>query len=233
MLLDMTSGIELEMRDSLGEDLVKSGIRLLRKALDYGPLARDPEWFNDDENFAFCMQQTLYLQHGIVSEIKNLSADGTTLSFKSWKMRGPSRILLLAGWAFSKTEKRGEGDAHLAIDLRDAELTTSEAEQLADLLAANPKLTSVDLRGNESIGLQGVAHLTKFMSGLGRGVSHVPRSLCGVTPSNSVLEIPKEPGEVYLRILCAELVTHHTPSYALISSHQLSPALIKALISPH
>ena len=49
------------MRDALGEDLVKLGIRLLRKALDYGPLARDPEWFNDDENFAYCMQQTLYL----------------------------------------------------------------------------------------------------------------------------------------------------------------------------
>jgi hypothetical protein len=51
MLLDMAAGIELEMRDSLGEELFKLGIRLLTKALQYGPLARDPEWFNDDENF--------------------------------------------------------------------------------------------------------------------------------------------------------------------------------------
>ena len=78
MLLDMTSGIELEMRDSLGEDLVKIGIKLLKKALEYGPLARDPEWFNDDENFAHCMQQTLYLQHGIVHEIKNLNTDAAS-----------------------------------------------------------------------------------------------------------------------------------------------------------
>jgi len=58
------------------------------------------------------------------------------------------------------------------------------------------------------MGLAGAAHLTKFMGSLGRGVTHVPRSLCGVLPANSTLEIPKEPAEVHLRILCAELHSH-------------------------
>ena len=80
MLLDMSEGIELEMRDALGEDLVKLGIRVLNKALAYGPLSKDPEWFNDDENFAHCMQQTLYLQHGITSEIKRLNSDKVSIT---------------------------------------------------------------------------------------------------------------------------------------------------------
>ena len=209
MLLDMMAGIELEMRDSLGEDLVKLGIRLLKKALDYGPLARDPEWFNDDENFAHCMQQTLYLQHGIVSQMKTLATDTTAISFKGWKVRGPSRILLLAGWAFDKiTARRADAEASLAIDLREASLDASEAGQLAELLAANPRITSVDVRGNESMDLAGAQALCKFMGGLGRGVTHVPRSLNGVTPSSSSLEVPKSPGPVELRLLCAELHSH-------------------------
>ena len=68
------------MRDALGEDLVKLGIRVLNKALAYGPLSKDPEWFNDDENFAHCMQQTLYLQHGITSEIKRLNSDKVSIT---------------------------------------------------------------------------------------------------------------------------------------------------------
>merc|ERR1719247_2903179 len=42
MLLDMVSGIELEMRDALGDSLVNLGISILKKALHYGPLSRDP-----------------------------------------------------------------------------------------------------------------------------------------------------------------------------------------------
>ena len=191
MLLDMTAGIELEMRDALGESLVKLGIRVLNKALLYGPLSKDPEWFNDDENFAHVMQQTLYLQHGITSEIERLNTEAASLSFKGWKMTGPSRILLLAGWTFHKSTLSTANDAAMAIDLRDCNLTESEAEQLADLMAAQPRLTSIDVRGNEGMGMAGAAALGKFMKGLGKGVSHVPRSLCGVTPSNSTVDIPK------------------------------------------
>ena len=335
MLLDMKDGIELEMRDSLGEDHVRLGIRLLNKALSYGPLSRDPEWFNDDENFAECMQQTLYLQHGIVSEIKTFASDASLLPLKGWKLGGPSRMLLLAGWAFHKSTLTGSDNA-LTIDLSGAKLSASEASQLADLLvrrgaaggshlprhssptptpttnirtrthpppphtytltqlrlldaislalshrqrgchstlppipkqSANPKLTSVDVRNNESMSMDGAkvchasdrtslapwspprfgsdqpralvpawcllasAHtssplppralkpattrsswlvqaLSKFMGGLGRGVSHVPRSLCGVTPSSSTLEVPKSLGPIELHILCAEVTRH-------------------------
>lgn len=50
MLLDMVAGMELEMRDALGDSLVDFGLGVLKKALSYGPLTRDPDWFNDDEN---------------------------------------------------------------------------------------------------------------------------------------------------------------------------------------
>jgi len=92
--------------------------------------------------------------------------------------------------------------------LRDSELSASEAEQLTELLTKMPRLTSVDVRGNESMGTEGAMALSAFMDGLGRGVTHVPRSLCGVLPANSSLEIPKTPGEVELRVLCAELHSH-------------------------
>ena len=45
-------------------------IRLLHQALSYGPLSHDPEWFNDDANFAAAMEQKLYLQHGSVEQVK-------------------------------------------------------------------------------------------------------------------------------------------------------------------
>lgn len=48
MLMDMVSGIELEMRDALGDGLVTYGIGVLRKALAWGPFTKDPEWFNDE-----------------------------------------------------------------------------------------------------------------------------------------------------------------------------------------
>ena len=210
MLLDMTAGIELEMRDALGADSVKLGIRILNKALLYGPLSKDVEWFNDDENFAHVMQQTLYLQHGITSEIKRFSLDKPELEFKGWRMGGPSRVLLLAGWAFHKSmvTAGGADAAAMYIDIRDSNLTTSEAEQLAELMNANPRLTSLDVRGNDSMGLDGAKALGKFMLALGKGVSHVPRSLCGVTPSNSTLNVPNAPSEVDLRLICAELSSH-------------------------
>ena len=54
------------MRDQLGASLIGFGLSILKRALAYGPLSRDPEWFNDDENFAVGMQQTLQLQQAIV-----------------------------------------------------------------------------------------------------------------------------------------------------------------------
>ncbi|KOO33679.1 ankyrin repeat protein [Chrysochromulina tobinii] len=214
MIRDILDGIELEMRDSLGEENVYFGIRLMRKAMNYGPLSNDPDWFNDDENFALVMQQTLYLQRGINVELKRLKEDNPFLSMKGWTMRGPSRMLLLAGWVLNRVESVGGtsgGEAAMCIDLRDAQLDASEAEQLAKLLSRQPRLTSVDVRNNESMGLNGAEYLAKFLEGAAcKNVASVPRSLAGVTPANSSLEVPPPEAckDVELRLLSAELMTH-------------------------
>jgi len=211
MLLDMCEGIELEMRDALGAELVHVGIRLLKRALEYGPLSRDPEWFNDDENFAHVMQQTLYLQHGIVHEVARLNKDDPNLPLRGWTMGGPSRVLLVAGWVCSKGNSlQGDTSALLSIDLRDSKLNESEAEQLAELMYKQPRLTSLDLRNNETMGEKGAAALARFMEETCKAsnVLHVPRSLLGVKPSTPSLEVPREIKPVELRLFCAEMASH-------------------------
>ena len=207
MLMDMVSGIELEMRDALGDSLVEFGIALLKRALAYGPLTKDPEWFNDDENFAQVMQQTLQLQHGVVTQINRLHAATTELNLRSWKLTGSARILLLAGWCYQRAATTDK-TVHetMAIDLRDANLNTSEAVQLAELMRKQSRLTSVDVRNNEGIGTEGAEALAKFIeSNVGIGVT--ARSVCGVTPSNSTLEVPRTLGTIAARLLAAEMRT--------------------------
>jgi len=97
----------------------------------------------------------------------------------------------------------------MSIDLREAQLTASEATELADLLSAQQRLTSVDVRNNESMGLQGAEALARFMEANKQAlVTSVPRSLCGVTPSHSSIEVPRELHDVELRLVTAELSTH-------------------------
>ena len=71
MLMDMAKGIELEIKEALraSERLVEPAIRMLRKALLYGALNQSPEWYNNDDNFATVMQETLYLQRTLISEV--------------------------------------------------------------------------------------------------------------------------------------------------------------------
>ena len=52
MLMDMAKGIELEVREALPEKHVALAITILKNALKYGPLNQDPEWYNNDDNFA-------------------------------------------------------------------------------------------------------------------------------------------------------------------------------------
>ena len=80
--MDMTDGIELELRDAAKtrkldlppkerDAYAAFAVRLLKAATSYGPLDRvrhSVEWFNDDENFAEAMQQVLYLQKAINAE---------------------------------------------------------------------------------------------------------------------------------------------------------------------
>jgi hypothetical protein len=45
MLMDMCSGIELEIRDQLDFKLGMLAIRTLKHALQFGPFSQDTEWF--------------------------------------------------------------------------------------------------------------------------------------------------------------------------------------------
>jgi len=204
----MISGIELELRDHLGESLVGFGIAVLKRALTYGPLSKDPEWFNNDDNFANVMAQTLQLQQAVVTQIQKFNVDVPEVSLKGWKLRGSARILLLAGWCNYRVGAATGSAVHetLSIDLRDSNISTDEALQLAELMKAQPRLTSLDVRGNETMGEAGAEALALFIeSKTGTGV--MPCSVSGVTPGKSTLEVTRSLEPVALRLTCAELRT--------------------------
>ena len=70
--MDMARGIELELHEQLKDEppLVETSIKLLGKAFEYGALDHDVSWFNDDDNFAQVMQETLYLQRLLLQEVR-------------------------------------------------------------------------------------------------------------------------------------------------------------------
>ena len=203
MLMDMAAGIELELRDSLGEANYPLARKILRKALEFGAYMYPPEWFNNDDNFSKVMQETLYLQRTLTNEISQLrnAFDRAELNLRGWKARGPARVMLLSGWMQARTSLE-----NVFIDLRDAELTPDDAVQLAHLMTTSPKLTSIDVRGNDSMGERGASAFVDFMAqGKVRTCNSVPRSINGVTHSRSQLQIPKQLSVVECRLLCAEL----------------------------
>jgi len=203
MLMDMAAGIELELRESLSEVPYKLARRILRKALEYGAYTYPPEWFNNDDNFSKVMQETLYLQRTLTNEIETLRAaiEKPELNLRGWKARGPARIMLLAGWMLARTSLE-----NTFVDLREAELSPEDGVQLARLMSTCPKLTSIDVRGNDTMGERGVKALVEFMAGAKvRTANSVPRSLNGVTHSRSQLQIPKQLSVIDCQLLCAEL----------------------------
>ena len=205
MLMDMCSGIELELRDQLDEKLSTLGIKMLNLALQFGPFSKPTEWFNDDENFAQVMSSTLRLQHVLQSEVSKLSThmEKAELSFRGWREMADSRMLLLAGWVNARTSAN-----EVAVDLRECRVTDAEGVILADILQRCPRLTSLDLRGNPTLGAKGIAALCQALRDEKPG--H-PRSLCGVSPLNTRLDVPRVFGveqRVDLRLVVAELENH-------------------------
>ena len=174
----------------------------------YGPLGKDPEFFNNDENFSYVMQQTLHLQQALVTEMHRLSTDKPELSLRGWRLGGSARILLLAGWCIHRVMSSTGSAVHeaLSIDLRDAQLAPTEAMQLAELMRKQPRLTSLDVRGNHAIGAEAAESLAELIEST-RGVGVIARSVCGVTPSASSLEIGRSINPVECRLICAELRT--------------------------
>ena len=64
--------------------------------------SKDPEWFNDDINFAHVMQQALYLQRGIVHELAKFNRDSAELN-QIMACDRPVPRALLAGWVCSRS----------------------------------------------------------------------------------------------------------------------------------
>ena len=98
--------------------------------------------------------------------------------------------MLLAGWCFTRSTS-----VDAFIDLRESELTPTDGEHLARLMHAFPKLTALDVRGNETLGERGSAALINFMNmqKANRNVTSVPRSLLGVGGTGGPsLNIPKQ-----------------------------------------
>ena len=206
MLMDMAHGIELDLREALPDNLVTLALKILRQSLEYGAYSFSPDWFNNDDNFAKVMQETLYLQRILISEINKLDAamGKNELNLKSWKVRSPARVMLICGWVLAR--HKADSKIDLSLDLRGMELLPAEGEQLAELLRKVPKLTALDVRDNETLGEEGCRALEEFMKTQKVASStSVAHSLCGITPARSRLEIPKVMEPFELRIICAEL----------------------------
>ena len=96
----------------------------------------------------------------------------------------------------------------VAVDLRDARVTDEEGVILAELLQRLPKLTSIDVRGNPGLGPAAIAALCQALRDEKPG--H-PRSLCGVSPLNTRLDVPRafSPEQATdLQVIVAELENH-------------------------
>ena len=163
----------------------------------------------DSDNFAQVMQQTLELQNGVVKEISRLHAATTDLSLRGWKLGGTARVLMLAGWLSFRGDNAVGSVVHetVAIDLRDANLNAIEAVELAELMRRQSRLTSLDVRNNDSIGDVGANALAKTIESYKGIVGVTARSICGVSPGSSTLEVPRHLGPIVTRLLCAELGT--------------------------
>ena len=111
------------------------------------------------------MQETLYLQRTLISEVKTLWAaiehasahhgalpcmqvktlwaaiEQPDLNLKGWKARGPARVMLLAGWLLCRWSP-----IDVSIDLQQAHLTPDDGVKLAKLMRDMPKLVTIDVR---------------------------------------------------------------------------------------
>ena len=151
------------------------------------------------------MASTLRLQHVLVNEVHRLAQhmEKPELSLRGWRETASSRMVLIAGGVDCRSSQ-----AEVAVDLRDARVTDDEGVILADMLQKVPKLTSIDVRGNPELGEAGIAALCQALRDEKPG--H-PRSLCGVSPLNTRLDVPRhftEDQSTDLKLIVAELENH-------------------------
>ena len=103
-----------------------------------------------------------------------------------------------------REEQGGRERADVSVDLQNAELSTAEAEELARLMRLCPKLTCLDVRGNEKMEEEGVKALRSAIFELTTADGR-PRSLCGLAPDKSTLTVPRNLGHFEAMMIAAEL----------------------------
>ena len=212
MLMDMRDGIGLELRDVLDTKLAPFSVDVLSHAMDFDALKHEPEWFNNDENFAKVMQSTLRLQHHIVKEASKLHGhlEKPEISFHKWAERGlhGSRATMLVGWVITR-DANLTNPIDVALDLREASLTSEDGLVLAEAFRTIETITSIDVRGNPALEGEAVAAIVEAMKNEKPGK---PRSICGVTPQNTRLEVPRNfagaSESVDTALIVAELESH-------------------------
>ena len=115
------------------------------------------------------------------------------LNLRGWVGRRRS-MLLFAGWALARMNT-----AACSVDLRESNLTLDEAERLVTVLRGCKKLTSIDVRCNETMGMKGVRGLIDLLfeeEENTHGDPLAPKarrliSLCGLGNGRNSLEIPR------------------------------------------
>jgi len=109
------------------------------------------------------------------------------------------RLSLLAGWLRCMPSAT-------SIDFRDIGLTPEEAEAIAGMITKLTKLTTIDVRANESMGKRGADAFTAALFAEGGAL----RSLCGTSQGQKYLEVPrKDLAATDALLSAAELANSH------------------------
>jgi hypothetical protein len=218
MLMDMSENIKHELRDATHADpklghkereaLATFSVRLLQESLRYGPLSESFDWFMDDDNFEHAMMQTIGLQTAVIQEAPVLLAalEKPELNFRGRQVGNNARVMLLGGFVHCR-----KSAYDVMIDLRDSSLSPNDGKQLAALMAQNTKLTSLDVRSNETLGAEACDALIQVLKHTHplevqpKGSTHVVRSLCGVTTIRSAIDVPRIMAPCDTALVTAEL----------------------------
>ena len=121
------------------------------------------------------------------------------VSLRGWKgtEHEESRVLLLAGWLRCKPASL------VSIDLRETALTCEEASAIASSVNCCPKLVTLNVLSNESMGVEGAASFVKALE-----ASPTLRSLCGISPTANGLEVPRRSlSAIDATLIAAELTS--------------------------
>jgi hypothetical protein len=208
-LMDMKDGMKMEVEKEVHDRHSETATKILSKAIEWGHLQQLPEWFNNDDNFSSAVQQALGVKQGVINCFVNkaskpLPLDVTTCDIRGWTMEDhsgkphPGRRLLIAGWLSCKP-------AATAIDIRECKLNQHEAETLAAVVSTCPKLITLNVLKNETMGIPGAMALGQAMKD-----STTLRSLCGIMPTSSTLEVPRKGlNDVDATIIACEIDTQN------------------------